>query len=322
MNTHAFKIGVTLLCCVASANTLAQSYPAKPVKAIIGFGVGGQIDTVARIIGRHVAENWGQSLILENRPGAGSNIAATLVTKAPADGYTIYFATQSVATNPVLMRSSPVDPQKQLSPITLLATAEAVLMAHKSVPVKTVADLVRYAKSRPGELNFATTAIASPAHVGMEILKKLGGFQMESILYKNVSQASADVSAGRVKVWMTLLTPALPLIKAKTLNALGVTGSSRLKALPDVPTIKESGFPEFDSYSWYGLFAPAETPRDIRLKIGAEFNKALQNEEVVNRLAGLSVTAAGTTPEQLAEYVVNERTRVEGLVKSGALQPK
>jgi tripartite-type tricarboxylate transporter receptor subunit TctC len=289
------------------------------VKAIIGFAAGGQIDAVARIVSHKVGESLSQPLILENRPGAGSNIAAEIVAKSPADGYTIYFATQSVATNPVLMRAGAVDPRRQLAPITMLATAEAVLMVHPSVPAKTVKELVAYAKSRPGELNFATTSVGSPAHVGMELLKKLGGVQMESILYKNVSQASSDVSAGRVKVWMTLLTPALPLIKSGALRPIGVTGSNRLEALPNVPTIKESGFPDFESSSWYGLFAPAGTPRDVVAKISTDFNKALKDPEVEKRLAGLSVDARGTTPEVLARYVNDELARVESLVKAGAL---
>jgi tripartite-type tricarboxylate transporter receptor subunit TctC len=306
---------------LVSASALAQAYPTKPLRGVVGFAAGGQIDALARIIAQKVSEGWGQQLVIDNRPGAGSNIAAEIVAKAPPDGYTLYFATQAVATNPVLMKAGAVDPVKSLAPVSKLATAEAVLMVHNSLPVHSLKELISYAKGRPGQLNFATTSIGSPAHVGMEILKSLAGIEIESILYKNVGQAATDVASGRVAVWMTLLTPALPLIKGGQVRVIAVTGHRRLRALPEVPTIKESGFPTFESSSWYGLFAPAGTPRDITVRVSGDIRRALDMPDVQEKLAGLSVEPLGSTPEQLTDTVRAELARVQRLVKTGALTP-
>jgi tripartite-type tricarboxylate transporter receptor subunit TctC len=318
MRTSAF--GTLLLLAVGTAH--AQTYPTKPVRAVVGFATGGQIDAITRIVSARMAEGLRQPIIVENRPGAGSSIAAELVAKAPPDGYTVYFTTNAVAVNHMLTPKTAPDPIRSFAPVSMIATAESVLLVHSGLPVRNVKELVGWAKQNAGNVNYATTGLGTTAYLGMEFLKHLTGMRAEMILYKDVGQAGADTASGRVQLWMTLLTPSLPLIQAGKLRPLAVSGPKRMASLPDVPTFREIGFPTLEAASWYAILAPAGAPRDAITRLSAEAKRALGYEEVRQKLGTLAIEPGGTSPEELSTYLNEEMDRIRLLVKLGALKPE
>jgi tripartite-type tricarboxylate transporter receptor subunit TctC len=317
MKTKA--LGALLLLAAAAAQ--AQTYPTKPVRAIVGFATGGQIDAITRIVSARMAEGLRQPVIVENRPGAGSSIAADIVAKSPADGYTVYFTTNAVAVNHMLTPKTSPDPIRSFTPVSMIATAESVLLVNSGLPVKSVKELIGWAK-QSANVNYATTGLGTPAYLGMEFLKHLTGMRAEMILYKDVGQAGADTASGRVQLWMTLLTPSLPLIQAGKLRPLAVSGPKRMASLPDVPTFREIGFPTLEAASWYAILAPAGTPRDAVSRLSGEAKRALGFEEVRQKLGTLAIEPAGTSPEELSTYLNEEMDRIRLLVKLGALKPE
>jgi len=300
----------------------AQSYPTKPIRAVVGFAVGGQIDAITRIVTAKMADGLKQQVVVENRPGASSSIAAEIVAKAPADGYTYYFTTNAVAVNHVLSPKTSPEPIKSFAPVSMIATAESVLLVNHELPVKSVKELIAYAKARAGKMNYATTSIGSPAFLGMEMLKYLTGIPAEMILYKDVNQAGVDTASGRVQLWMTLLTPSLPLIQAGKLRPIAVSGPRRLRAIPEAPTFQEIGMPTLQAASWYAILAPAGTPRDMLQRVSLEAKRAMQFQDVKDKLATMAIEAGGTTPEELSTYLSDEMERIRLLVKIGALKPE
>ena len=300
----------------------AQSYPTKPIRAVVGFAVGGQIDAITRIVTAKMADGLKQQVVVENRPGASSSIAAEIVAKAPADGYTYYFTTNAVAVNHILSPKTSPEPIKSFAPVSMIATAESVLLVNHELPVKSVKELVAYAKARAGKMYYATTSIGSPAFLGMEMLKYLTGIPAEMILYKDVNQAGVDTASGRVQLWMTLLTPSLPLIQAGKLRPIAVSGPRRLRAIPEVPTFQEIGMPTLQAASWYAILAPAGTPRDMVQRVSLEAKRAMQFQDVRDKLATMAIEAGGTTPEELSTYLSDEMERIRLLVKIGALKPE
>ena len=299
----------------------AQTYPARPVRAVVGFAAGGQIDAITRIVTAKMAESLRQTIVVENRPGAGSSIAAELVARSTPDGYTVYFATNSVAVNHVLTPRTSPDPIKSFTPVSLIATAESVLLVNVGVPAKNVSELVAWSK-KAGNVNYATTGLGTPAYLGMEFLKHQTGLRAQMVLYKDVAQAGVDVAAGRVQLWMTLLTPSLPLIQAGKLRPLAVSGQKRMASLPEVPTFREIGFPTLQAASWYAMLAPAGTPREPVARLAAEVKRALGHEEVKQKLAALAIEPAGAPGEEVSKYLRDEIERIRLLVKLGALKPE
>lgn len=322
VNTITTFQGILLtaaLACAPQSPAQAQGYPSKPVRGVVGFAAGGQIDVIARLVSNKLSDRWGQQLVIENRPGAGSNIATEVVAKSSPDGYTLLFATQSVAINSVLLPSPAFNPVKDLAPVTLLASAEAALFVTPSLPINSVAELVAWSKANPGQY-YASTSLGSVAHIGMELLKNQTGLRADYVLYNNISQAIADVTSGRVPIWMTLLSPTMPQIKAGKLRTLAVTGAKRQGALPDVPTFKEAGLPNFEATSWYGLYAPAGTPAAVIAKINGDVRQALQAPDLREKMSGLGIDPTPSTPEFLAKYQDEEIERIRLLVKTGAVK--
>src|SRR4051812_8718012 len=315
-----------VICCLlpllaCSGAAVAQGYPAKPLRAVVGFATGGQIDAITRIVAAKMAEGLKQTVVVENRPGAGSSIAAETVAKSAPDGYTVYFTTNAVAVNNVLSPKTSPDPIRSFAPVSMIATAESVLLVNSQLPPKTVKDLVAWANTQQGKLNYATTSIGSPAFIGMEIFKHLTGVQAEMILYKDVTQAGTDTASGRVQLWMTLLTPSLPLIQAGKLRPIAVTGPKRMTAIPEVPTFKELGM-TVDAASWYAIFAPAGTPREAVQRLSTEAKRAVGFQDVKDKFAALAIEPGGTTPEELSGVLNDEMERIRLLVKLGALKPE
>ena len=317
MRTKAYA--AVLLLAISAAH--GETYPVRPVRAIVGFAAGGQIDAITRIVTAKMSENFRQPIIVENRPGAGSSIAAELVARSTPDGYTVYFATNSVAVNHVLTPKTSPDPVKSFTPVSLVATAESVLLVNAALPAKNVSELIAWAKKTPN-VNYATTGLGTPAYLGMEYLKQQTGMRAEMVLYKDVAQAGVDTASGRVQLWMTLLTPSLPLIQTGKLRPLAVSGAKRMASLPDVPTFRELGFPTLHAASWYSIFAPVGTPREPVVRLAGETKRALGYQDVKQKLATLAIEPAGSPGEEVSRVLKEEIERIRLLVKLGTLKPE
>jgi tripartite-type tricarboxylate transporter receptor subunit TctC len=317
---HAVAAIAAALTLAIAPAALAQGYPAKPVRVIVPFPPGGATDILARAASQKMSEAWGQPVIVDNRPGAGGNIGSDLVAKAPNDGYTLLMGTVGThAINPGLYAKMPYDHIRDFVPIVLVAGVPNVLVVHPSVPANSVRELIAYGKANPGKLNFASSGSGTSIHLSGELFKVLTGVQMQHVPYKGSSPAVSDLLGGQVQLMFDNLPSALPHIKAGKLKALAVTSAVRAPALPDVPTVAESGVPGFESASWFGLLAPAGTPRDIVVKINAEVDKWLATAEAKEKLAAAGANAAGGSPEDFAKHIAAETAKWAKVVReSGA----
>ncbi|NKI96866.1 tripartite tricarboxylate transporter substrate binding protein [Rhizobacter sp. SG703] len=298
----------------------SQAWPAKPIRIVVPFPPGGGTDIIARETSQRVAKATGWTFVIDNKPGAGGNLGVDSVAKSPADGYTIVLGQSSnLAINPTLYARLPYDPQKDLAPIVLLANAPLVMVTGLPMPYKTLADAVSAAKARPGLLNFASPGNGTVAHLTSEMFQKAAGVKTQHVPYKGASQAMTDVIGGNVDFYMASVPTLLPHIRQGKVRALAVTSVRRVDDLPEVPTINESGYKGFDAVTWFGLLAPAGTPRDVIAKLNAEFNKALKQPELAKRLGDEGADPAGGTPEQFAALIRDEIPRWGRVVKdSGA----
>jgi len=298
----------------------AQAWPSKPIKVIVPFPPGGGTDIIARETTQKVAAATGWTFVIDNKPGAGGNLGVDAVAKAPADGYTIVLGqTSNIAINPSLYAKLPYDPQKDLAPIVLIANAPLVMVTGTGTPLKTLADAVNAAKAKPGQVNFASPGNGTVAHLTEEMFQKAAGIKTQHVPYKGANQALTDVISGNVELYMSSVPTLLGHIKQGKLRALAVTSAKRVDDLPNVPTINESGYKGFDAVTWFGLLAPAATPKDVIAKLNAEFNKALKLPELGKRLGDEGADIAGGTPEEFAALIKGDIPRWGKVVKeSGA----
>ena len=298
----------------------AQAWPSKPIKVIVPFPPGGGTDIIARETTQKVAAATGWTFVIDNKPGAGGNLGVDAVAKAPADGYTIVLGqTSNIAINPSLYAKLPYDPQKDLAPIVLIANAPLVMVTGTGTPLKTLADAVNAAKAKPGQVNFASPGNGTVAHLTEEMFQKAAGIKTQHVPYKGANQALTDVISGNVELYMSSVPTLLGHIKQGKLRALAVTSAKRVDDLPNVPTINESGYKGFDAVTWFGLLAPAATPKDVIAKLNAEFNKALKLPELSKRLGDEGADTAGGTPEEFASLIKGDIPRWGKIVKeSGA----
>jgi tripartite-type tricarboxylate transporter receptor subunit TctC len=310
---------------VLAATTLttgafAQAWPAKPIKLIVPFPPGGGTDSIARETSQRVATATGWTFVIENRPGAGGNLGVDSVAKSPADGYSIVIGqTSNLAINPTLYAKMPYDSQKDLAPIVLLANAPLVMVTGTGSPYKTLADAVNAAKAKPGALNFASPGNGTVAHLTSELFQKAAGVKTQHVPYKGANQALTDVISGNVELYMSSVPTLIGQIRNNKLRPLAVTSAKRVDDLPDVPTINEAGYKGFDAVTWFGLLAPAGTPKEVIARLNTEFNKALQTPELRKKLGDEGADAAGGTPEQFAALIKDEVPRWGKIVKeSGA----
>ena len=314
--------------CVAAAVTLAgltadlpaQSYPVKPLRLVVPFTPGGSTDILARLVGQKLGEAFGQQVIIDNRPGAGGNIGVELVARAAPDGYTLVMGhIGTFGVNPTLYPKLPYDPIKDFQPITLFAKVPNMLAVNVALPVKSVKELVALAKARPGALNYGSGGNGSAAHLATEYFKLLTKTDIQHIPYKGTAPAITDLIAGQVSMAITGVPPLLPHVKSGRLRALGVGTPQRLPLLPALPTIAEAGVPGYEATQWYGVLAPALTPKDVVARLHAEIVKALQRPEVRERLASEAAEPVGNTPEQFQAFIQAEIARWAPVVKaSGA----
>jgi len=313
----------TLLALAAAALTtgaFAQAWPSKAIRIVVPFPPGGGTDIIARETSQKVAAATGWTFIVDNKPGAGGNLGVDAVAKSPADGYTIVLGqTSNLAINPTLYSKLPYDPQKDLTPIVLLADAPLVIVTGANSPYKTLADAVNAAKAKPGGVNFASPGNGTVAHLTSELFQKAAGVKTQHVPYKGANQALTDVISGNVELYMSSVPTLLGHIRQGKLRALAVTSAKRVDDLPNVPTINESGFKGFNAVTWFGLLAPAGTPKDIVARLNAEFNKALQQPALRKRLGDEGADPAGGTPEQFASLIKDDIPRWGKIVKdSGA----
>jgi tripartite-type tricarboxylate transporter receptor subunit TctC len=294
----------------------AESYPTKPIRLIVPFPPGGPADLLARIVGEKLSATFGKQIVVDNRPGAGGNIGMELGAKSAPDGYTLVLAPAgNLTVNPSLYRDVRYDVARDFAPVTVLAAVPNVLVVHPSVPVKSVADLVKYAKAHPGELSFASPGNGSGAHLAGELFKSTAGVDMLHVPFNGIAPAVTAVLGGQVQSMFAGAPSVLQHVKAGKLVALGVAAPARIAAVPDLPTLAESGLPGFDVTSWYGIVAPAGTPNDIISKLQNEMANALRQSDVREKLAGLGAEAIGNTPLEFGAMIRTETAKWSKIVK-------
>jgi len=293
----------------------AQAYPVKPVRLLVGAPPGGTTDTLARSVGQETGKLLGQPVVVENRAGAGGNIAADAVAKSAPDGYTLLMSFTSHTINPSLYDKLPFDTVKDFAPVTMVATVPSVLIAHPSLPAATLADLLGYAKANPGKLTFGVGALGSSVHLAGELFKTMAGVDIVNVPYKGTSPAMTDLLGGQISLMFASAVTGAPQVKAGRLKAYGVTSAKRLALFPEVPAIAEA-VPGYESYAWFGVFAPAKTPVDIVSKLQQTIAAALKTPALNARLEAEAALPVGNMPDQFAAFVVADIAKWAKIVKS------
>jgi len=299
---------------------LAQAQ--KPARFVVNIPPGGIVDATARVIAQRMPEFWGQSVIVDNRPGASGNIGAELVARAAPDGLTWLVTLDNVATiNASLYRKLPFDPSRDLAPVTMLVVSPLVMVVNPSLPVRTAGDLVRLARQRPGDIRFATAGVGTPQHFAGVLLASVAGIRIEHVPYKGTVAAITDVASGQVELMMPAFTGAMPLIQAKKVRPLAVTSAERLQTMPDLPTAAESGVPGYEVNFWVGMFAPGRTPPETIRAAQQAVGKVLAQPEVRDRLTRDVMLPVGNTPEELAKIIRADSAKWAKLIAQFDLRP-
>lgn len=312
-------LAAMLLALVGGAAAFAQEYPTRPVRLIVPFPVGGAPDVLARSVGAKLAERLGQAVVIENRVGAGGNIAYEMVAKAAPDGYTIVLASTGIATNVSLYKNLAYDPTRDFAPITLVASSPHVLVVHPAVPAASVTELIDLAKAKTSQLSFGSSGSGTVLHLAGEMFNTMAGAPLLHVPYKGSSVALTDLLGGRLSLMFSDIPNALQHIKAGKLRALAVTGEQRSQALPQVPTVAEAGIPKYAIIAWFGLLAPAATPAGIVAKLNKEVVAILGDPDLKGKMAGLGQDLVGDTPEQFGAFIKSEVAKMGEVVKaSGA----
>jgi tripartite-type tricarboxylate transporter receptor subunit TctC len=310
---------------LAGRATAQAGYPAKPIRLVVPFTPGGTSDILGRSIGQELSKAWGQPVVIDNVPGAGGSIGSDRVAKAPADGYTLLMGhIGTLAVTPSIYPHLPYDPVKSFAPVAWVARVPNVLAVHPSLPARTVAELVAYARANPGRINYASGGNGSAAHLAMEYLKLRTHTFMVHVPYRGTSPAVTDVIAGQVQAIFTGAPAVLPFVKSGQLRALAVSSPHRIASLPQLPTVAESGLKElagFEADQWYGVVAPAGTPPAIVAKLNAQINASLNAPELKSRLLAEGAEAAPATPQAFGELIVRELERWRPVVKAGNVKP-
>jgi tripartite-type tricarboxylate transporter receptor subunit TctC len=306
-----------------AAGTAVQSagYPDKPIRIVVAYTPAGATDILARTIGQKLTEAWSQSVIIDNRPGANGNIGTEYAAKASADGYTVLMVTAGThGINPGLYRKLGFDAVKDFAPVSLVAMVPNLFVVNNAVPAKDLKDFIAYAKSNPGKFNYGSPGNGSTAHLSMELFKTMTGIQMVHVPYKGSAGVLADLIGGQIIVTMDNMPPYIPQVKAGKIRALAVSTTRRSPAVPDVPTVAEAGVPGYDSGAWFGLVAPANTPKDIVNKLSRETARILKLPDVSARLSDLGAEPVGGTPEQFSAHIKSEIAKWAKVIKDANVE--
>jgi tripartite-type tricarboxylate transporter receptor subunit TctC len=314
-------VGLVGLVPLAASDAFAQAFPTRPVRIIDAFPAGGAGDVIARILSPRLGEAIGQTIIVENRPGAGGNIGAEVAAKAPADGHTMFMGVSVVlAPSRSLYANLPYDALRDFAPVSRVGTGAYLLASHPSLPVKTVKDVVALARAKPGALNYASGGIGSGQHLAGELFKSRTGSVLTHVAYKGGPPAVAAVAAGESEIGFVTVTAGLGQVNAGRLRALGVSSPQRLPTMPNVPTIAESGYPGFEVTPIFGLYVPTGTPKEIIATLNAAVRKTLDNVEVRDRLATQAVVAGSSTPEELGRSLAEEIAQWAKVIKAAGIK--
>jgi tripartite-type tricarboxylate transporter receptor subunit TctC len=301
-------------------DALAQQYPAKPIRLVVPYSTGGGTDIIARLFAQKLGDAWGQPVVVDNRPGADGIIGTDTVVRSAADGYTLVLVVAGHLINPNMKSKVPFDVLKDLAPVTLVATSPWVIVSSRALPVSTVRELVDYAKANPGKVSFGSSEPSS--RLAGEFFRLQAKANMINVPYKGGAQIMTDVSGGHLDVGFTSVLTALQYYKSDRLHMLAVAGKNRSPSMPTVPTATESGLPGYETYAWYGLYAPAATPKDISLKIQKEIARISALPEVRARLVQLGAEPVASTPEEFAAFTRTEFSKYARLVKEAGIEPE
>jgi tripartite-type tricarboxylate transporter receptor subunit TctC len=313
----ALAFGVAL----GSCNVAAQDgYPTRPIRLIVPAAAGGGTDFTARTIAQMLTESMGQAVIVDNRPGAAGNIGVEIAAKSNADGYTLVMPITSFSINPHIYAKLPFDTVADFAPVVLASSAPLFLVVNPTVPAKSVGELIAVAKSNPGQLNYANSGNGTTAHLAGELFKKTAGVNLVSVPYKGGGPAVIDLIAGHVQIYFSTIPAALTQVQAGKLRGLAVTAANRVGLIPDVPTVAESGLPGFQVVGWFGIFAPAATPKSIVVRLNKEINIVLRAPETQKRFAADGLIPGGGTPAQLGDFLRAELARWGALIKEAGLK--
>jgi tripartite-type tricarboxylate transporter receptor subunit TctC len=308
-----------LLAMPASA-AIAQPYPSKPIRIVVPFAGGGAVDVVARALGQRMSEQMGNPVIVDNRPGASANLGADLVAKAEPDGYTLLMGANGLATNVTLFKSLPFDTLRDFAPVARVGYAPLVLVVPSASSARSLKDLVAAAKAKPGSLNYGTAGNGSSGHLATELLRIKTGIDVVHVPYKGGGPALTDLVGGRLSFMLINPIEALPHVKSQRLRALAVASPKRIPMLPDAPTFAEAGVPGYDASVWWGLVAPARTPKDIIARLSSETLKALENEGVRERLSALGAVVDPAGPDAFGRFLKDEIDKWAQVIKASAIQ--
>lgn len=313
---------VAPLCAQTTSTGSGQAYPVKPVRLILPFPPGGPTDMLGRVIAQKLSDQIGQPVVVDNRGGAGGNLGVELAAKSPPDGYTLVLSSPLIAISPSLYVKLNYDPVKDLSPISLVAYIQNVMLVHPSVPAKTLKEFIQLARANPGKLNFGTGGSGTTTHLASELLKVLAKIDIVHVPYKGTGLALIGLVGGQVDMLVMAVPAANAQIQAGKVRALAVLSAQRVSVLPKVPTAKEAGVDNFEVPIWYGILAPAAVPRDIINRLNLELNKVLAAPDVRERLTKVDIEPVTNTPEQFAEFIKAETVRYAKVIKAAGIKPE
>ena len=312
--------GGVLLGAVLTGGVAAQEFPTRPIRILVAYTPAGATDILARAVGQKMSDAWGQPVIVDNRPGAAGNIGTELAAKAPADGYTLLMATAGThGINPGLYRKLNWDP-KDFTAVSLVAMVPNILVVNNALPVKTVKELVAYAKANPGKLSYGSPGNGSTAHLSMELLKSMTGIELVHVPYKGNAGVLADLMGGQIHATIDNIPPYLPQVKAGKIRALAVSPATRTPAAPELPTIAETGVPGYEAVAWFGLVAPAATPKPIIAKLATETQRILKLPDVRERITGLGADVVGNTPDEFNAFIKSELAKWAKVIKDAKVE--
>jgi tripartite-type tricarboxylate transporter receptor subunit TctC len=319
--TNVARLACAALTAAAAGAAFAQAgYPGKPVRIVVPSSAGGGTDIVARIIAPELSKRLGQQVVIDNRPGAGTMIGIEVAAKSPPDGYTLLMGLSTLAINSALYKKVPYDPQRDFAPITQAVSSASIIVVHPSVPVKTLKELIAFARARQGQLNYASAGTGTYPHMTMELFLSMAKLKMVHIPYKGTAPAMIDMVAGQVATMAATILTGMPQIRAGRLRPLGITSAVRSPIVPDIPTVAEAGLPGYESVQWYGMLAPARTPRDIITRLHGEATRILQQPEIKARFAGDGADPVGSSPEEFARYIQSELTKWAKVAREAGIQ--